>query len=162
MGREYPSHPIFKYRPERPCQVDQGLEITNKHGQELDMNSRGSTESDSRHCSIASGRNHSTIDMWVDRISPHQAVGSSHVGDAESSHECANGSYDGFSSEEEVETEVHEKELNAYFSVLRYLHASGPLSWDQEASLTNLRLLLNVSNDEHLFELRRLCTTQAM
>lgn len=161
MGKECPSHPAFKYRSERPYQVEQGMERTNTLAQELDMKSRESTESDSRHCSIASSRNYSAIDMSVDRMSPRQTVSSSHVDDAQSSHECANGSYDGFSSEEEVATEVHEKKLYTYFSVLRDLHASGPLSWDQEALLTNLRLSLNVSNDEHLFELRRLCSTQA-
>jgi len=109
MGKECPSHPTFKYRLERPCQVGQGMEMTNTHSQEFDMKSRGSVESDSRQCSIASSRNYSAIDMWVDRISPRQTVSSSRVDDAQSSHDCANGSYDGFSSEEEVATEVHEK-----------------------------------------------------
>jgi len=161
MGMECPFHPAFKYRSEIPCEVEQAMERAKTHARELDMKSRESTESDSRHCSIANSRNYSAIGMSVDRISPRQTVSSRHVDDARSSHECGNGSYDGFSSEEEAPTEVHEKELYTYFSVLRDLHASGPLSWDQEALLTNLRLSLNVSNDEHLFELRRLCSTQA-
>jgi hypothetical protein len=76
------------------------------------MKSRESTEYDNRHCSIASSRNYSAIDMSVDRMSPRQIVSSSHVDDAQSSHECENGSYDGLnfsSSEEEVETEIHKK-----------------------------------------------------
>jgi hypothetical protein len=32
---------------------------------------------------------------------------------------------------------------------------------DQESLLTNLHLSLNLSNEEHLLELRRLCSTQA-
>lgn len=47
-------------------------------------------------------------------------------------------------------------ELYTYRSTLTKLFASGSLSWDQEASLTDLRLSLNISNDEHLMELRNL------
>lgn len=47
-------------------------------------------------------------------------------------------------------------ELYTYCSTLRKLFSSGPLSWDQEASLTDLRLSLKISNDEHLMELRNL------
>ncbi|KAG7567747.1 ENT domain [Arabidopsis thaliana x Arabidopsis arenosa] len=47
-------------------------------------------------------------------------------------------------------------ELYTYRSTLRKLFASGPLSWDQEASLTDLRLSFKIANDEHLMELRNL------
>ncbi|XP_024015766.1 uncharacterized protein LOC18009796 isoform X1 [Eutrema salsugineum] len=47
-------------------------------------------------------------------------------------------------------------ELYTYRSTLGKLFASGPLNWDQEASLTDLRLSLNISTDEHLMELRNL------
>ncbi|ONK62409.1 uncharacterized protein A4U43_C07F3570 [Asparagus officinalis] len=53
---------------------------------------------------------------------------------------------------------IHPLELNAYRSTLVALYASGPLSWEQEALLTNLRLMLHVTNDEHLFELKHLAT----
>ncbi|RZR76819.1 hypothetical protein BHM03_00001702 [Ensete ventricosum] len=52
--------------------------------------------------------------------------------------------------------EIHQLELNAYRSTLIALHASGPISWEQEALMTNLRLTLNISNDEHLAEVRNL------
>ncbi|CAN8315086.1 unnamed protein product [Cochlearia groenlandica] len=47
-------------------------------------------------------------------------------------------------------------ELYRYRNTLGKLFASGPMNWDQEASLTDLRLSLNISNDEHLTELRNL------
>ncbi|KAG7540661.1 ENT domain [Arabidopsis thaliana x Arabidopsis arenosa] len=43
-------------------------------------------------------------------------------------------------------------ELYSYRSTLGELFSSGPLSWEQEASLTDLRLSLNISDDEHLME----------
>ncbi|CAN6819434.1 hypothetical protein Bca4012_007807 [Brassica carinata] len=47
-------------------------------------------------------------------------------------------------------------ELYTYRSTLGNLFASGPLSWEQETSLTDLRLSLNISDDEHLMEVRNL------
>ncbi|KAE8810558.1 Protein EMSY-LIKE 3 [Hordeum vulgare] len=55
--------------------------------------------------------------------------------------------------------DVHELELEAYRSTVRALHASGPLTWEQESLLTNLRLSLNISNEEHLRQLRRLLSS---
>jgi len=52
--------------------------------------------------------------------------------------------------------EIHQLELNAYRSIIVALYASGPLSWEREALLTNLRLMLHITNDEYLFELRHL------
>ncbi|ERN01474.1 uncharacterized protein LOC18429557 [Amborella trichopoda] len=66
------------------------------------------------------------------------------------------------SSSEELATNVHMLELNAYHHTVQALHASGPLSWEQEALLTNLRLSLHITNEEHLFELRHLCTPQVV
>jgi len=51
---------------------------------------------------------------------------------------------------------VHELELQAYQSTVRALHAAGPLTWEQESLLTNLRLSLNISNEEHLLQLKHL------
>lgn len=50
-------------------------------------------------------------------------------------------------------------ELYTYRSTLGELFSSGPLSWEQEASLTDLRLSLNISDDEHLMEVRNLIST---
>lgn len=57
---------------------------------------------------------------------------------------------------EEVPSSIHRLELHAYRCTLQALYASGPLSWEQEAMLTDLRTALHISNDEHLTELRNL------
>nr|GFA03943.1 hypothetical protein [Tanacetum cinerariifolium] len=46
--------------------------------------------------------------------------------------------------------EIHRQELNAYRSTLDAFYASGPLTWEKETMVTNLRLSLHISNDEHL------------
>lgn len=63
--------------------------------------------------------------------------------------------------EEGLAESIHRLELNAYRSTLEALYASGPLSWDKEALLTNLRINLHISNDEHLTELRNLISVGA-
>jgi hypothetical protein len=65
-------------------------------------------------------------------------------------------------TEEEGDDEpvdVHALELEAYRSTTRALYASGPLTWEQESLLTNLRMSLNISNEEHLRQLRRLLSS---
>ncbi|KAF5459120.1 hypothetical protein F2P56_023100 [Juglans regia] len=59
-------------------------------------------------------------------------------------------------TKEELAAEIHRLELHAYRCTIEALHASGPLSWEQEEMVTNLRILLHISNDEHLMELRNL------
>ncbi|XP_044470936.1 uncharacterized protein LOC123199944 [Mangifera indica] len=59
-------------------------------------------------------------------------------------------------TKKELEAEIHRLELHAYRSTMEALHASGPLSWEQEAFVTNLRLSLHISNDEHLKLIRNL------
>ncbi|XP_050214963.1 uncharacterized protein LOC126666050 isoform X2 [Mercurialis annua] len=59
-------------------------------------------------------------------------------------------------TKEELAAEVHRLELHAYRCTMEALYASGPLSWEQEAMVTNLRLSLHISNDEHLVEVRNL------
>ncbi|KAL2472435.1 Plant Tudor-like RNA-binding protein [Abeliophyllum distichum] len=61
---------------------------------------------------------------------------------------------------EEVEASIHCLELHAYRCTLEALYASGPLSWEQEALLTNLRIMLHISNDEHLKELKYLISAK--
>lgn len=58
--------------------------------------------------------------------------------------------------EQVLEAEIHRLELHAYRCTLEALYASGPLSWEQEALISNLRLSLHISDDEHLLELRNL------
>ncbi|MCL7038301.1 hypothetical protein MKW94_014753 [Papaver nudicaule] len=57
---------------------------------------------------------------------------------------------------------IHNLELHAYKSTVQALYASGPLSWEQESLLTNLRLSLNISNEEHLHQLRQLLSAQVL
>ncbi|KAL6839506.1 hypothetical protein ACP4OV_030776 [Aristida adscensionis] len=52
--------------------------------------------------------------------------------------------------------ETHLLELHAYRATMLALYACGSISWEQEALLTNLRLTLNISTDEHLAELRNM------
>ncbi|XP_050365529.1 uncharacterized protein LOC126784062 isoform X2 [Argentina anserina] len=59
-------------------------------------------------------------------------------------------------TKKELAAEIHRLELQAYRCTIEALHASGPLSWEQEELVTNLRLSLHISNDEHLLELRNL------
>ncbi|KAK3126541.1 hypothetical protein QOZ80_7AG0558110 [Eleusine coracana subsp. coracana] len=49
--------------------------------------------------------------------------------------------------------DLHDLELQAYQSTVRAFYASGPLTWEQESLLTNLRLSLNISNEEHLLQI---------
>ncbi|EAZ02975.1 hypothetical protein OsI_25115 [Oryza sativa Indica Group] len=55
--------------------------------------------------------------------------------------------------------DVHELELQAYQSTVRAFYALGPLTWEQESLLTNLRLSLNITNEEHLLQLRHLLSS---
>lgn len=62
-------------------------------------------------------------------------------------------------AKEELTEEIHRLELHAYRCTIGALHASGPLSWEQELLLTNLRHSLHISNDEHLKEIRNLVSS---
>ena len=59
-------------------------------------------------------------------------------------------------SKEAVAERIHRLELNAYLCTLGVMYASGPLSWEKEELLTNLRISLNISNDEHLMGIKNL------
>ncbi|XVF74686.1 hypothetical protein PTKIN_Ptkin13bG0131700 [Pterospermum kingtungense] len=56
----------------------------------------------------------------------------------------------------ELGKDFQRPELHAYQKTLEALYASGPLTWEEEAKVTNLRCTLNISNDEHLRELKKL------
>lgn len=55
--------------------------------------------------------------------------------------------------------ETHLLELHAYRATMMALYVSGSISWEQEVLMTNLRLTLNISTDEHLSELRNLASS---
>ncbi|KAL5561816.1 hypothetical protein UlMin_031563 [Ulmus minor] len=61
-----------------------------------------------------------------------------------------------------LEGDIHKLELQAYKSTVEALFVSGPLSWEQESLLTNLRLSLHISNEEHLVQLRQLLSAQIL
>ncbi|KAJ8899316.1 hypothetical protein K2173_018290 [Erythroxylum novogranatense] len=65
-------------------------------------------------------------------------------------------------SEQNIEAHIHELEFHAYRSTIRALYASGPLTWEQESLLTNLRLSLHISDEEHLNQLRHLLSSQVL
>lgn len=58
-----------------------------------------------------------------------------------------------------LEDEIHRLELNAYRCTMEALHASGPLTWEKETMVTNLRMLLHISNDEHLIQIKNLISS---
>lgn len=57
---------------------------------------------------------------------------------------------------ENMSAELHRIEIQAYRTTLRALYASGSFSWPQELLLTDLRICLHISDDEHRHELRYL------
>jgi ENT domain len=59
-----------------------------------------------------------------------------------------------------TETKAHILELDAYHATMVALYANGFISWEQEAMLSNLRLLLNISFDEHQSVLRSLAPSR--
>ncbi|KAM0934961.1 putative ENT domain, Agenet-like domain, Agenet domain, plant type, ENT domain-like superfamily [Dioscorea sansibarensis] len=64
------------------------------------------------------------------------------------------------SHKDKLAAKDHRQELDAYRCTITALHASGPLSWENETLLTNLRLELHISNDEHLSEVRHLVSSK--
>ena len=63
------------------------------------------------------------------------------------------------SRDKPLEAKIHGLELHAYRCTMEALYASGPLSWEKELLLTDLRLSLHISNDEHLMEIKNLVST---
>ncbi|KAJ3686630.1 hypothetical protein LUZ61_015794 [Rhynchospora tenuis] len=62
--------------------------------------------------------------------------------------------------DQEMEREAHKLEVDAYQATMAALHANGSISWEQEAMLSNLRLLLNISIDEQQSVLRSLSSSK--
>ncbi|KAK7330152.1 hypothetical protein VNO77_24338 [Canavalia gladiata] len=127
-------------------------------GENLDSNHADSVACSVGSCSITS-RNSYKLQFPVS-AGPFEDVDSP-FSDAESV--CQRGYEEGNCSpptQEELAAEIHRLELHAYRCTIEALHASGPLSWEQEALMTNLRLSLHISNDEHLMELRNLISSE--
>lgn len=114
----------------------------------------------SNQCSVASCSSNDFDDHPAENV--HASVENiSSNSDAESSFPSLSGKKHEFpSSRHKLEVDIHELELHAYESTVQALYASGPLSWEQESLLTNLRLSLNISDEEHLLQLRHLLSAQ--
>ncbi|XP_065861054.1 uncharacterized protein [Euphorbia lathyris] len=106
---------------------------------------------DSDQCSVAScSSSNNPVDSTHRNNYKKAFADSSGNSDAESS--CP-------SFEEKLEADIHELEFHAYKLTVQALYALGPLSWEQESLLTNLRLSLHISDEEHLLQLRHLLST---
>lgn len=60
----------------------------------------------------------------------------------------------------EMERAAHKLELDAYHATVATLHTNRCITWEQELMLSNLRLLLNISNDEQQSVLRTLASSR--
>ncbi|XVF49278.1 hypothetical protein PTKIN_Ptkin03bG0255800 [Pterospermum kingtungense] len=120
-------------------------------------------DADSVTCSVGSCSVSSNIQYKLPhRVSTGPIEDDGQYSDAESF--CPRGDEGGnclLTTKEELAAEIHKIELHAYRRTMEALHASGPLSWEQEALVTNLRLSLHISNDEHLMELRNLISADS-
>ncbi|KAL6547598.1 hypothetical protein OROHE_009303 [Orobanche hederae] len=113
-----------------------------------------SSESDA--CSVGSCSITDPSKTSYNRFIPVHCQGAEVLGsDAESFYDSGTEA-----DKEKLKVSIRELELHAYRATLEALYASGPLSWEQEAMLTNLRIMLHISNDEHMKELRHLISTK--
>ena len=55
----------------------------------------------------------------------------------------------------------HHLELHSYHRTMMALYSSEHFTWEQEEFMTDLRLQLHISNDEHREELKHLASTQS-
>ncbi|KAH0449904.1 hypothetical protein IEQ34_020596 [Dendrobium chrysotoxum] len=121
----------------------------------LDLSDNERTASSVGSCSVINGLRRP---LYHKNSQKQEQCG--HVDDAESF--CGSPAEPSHFREDEMAETIHWLELDAYRSTLRSLYACGSLSWDQESLLTNLRLALNISNDEHLSELKHLMSTRSL
>ncbi|KAG5027823.1 hypothetical protein AAZX31_05G009700 [Glycine max] len=134
------------------------MERRKQTGENLESNHAYSVTCSVGSCSITSRNSYKS--QFPVYAGPFDDVDSS-FSDAESV--CQRSDEEGNCSpptQEELAAEIHRLELHAYHCTIEALHASGPLSWEQEALMTNLRLSLHISNDEHLMELRNLISSE--
>ncbi|OIV99935.1 hypothetical protein TanjilG_26273 [Lupinus angustifolius] len=127
-------------------------------GENLESNDADSVTCSVGSCSITSRSSYKL--QYPVSADPFEDVDSS-FSDAESY--CQRGYEEGSCSpptQQELAAEIHKIELHAYRCTIEALHASGPLSWEQEALMADLRLSLHISNDEHLMELRNLISSE--
>ncbi|XP_043700875.1 uncharacterized protein LOC122651530 [Telopea speciosissima] len=157
LGEKY-MHSSFNNRTTRYSEMD--MEMGTQNGdigcfvaRSLEPNDAESSASSVGSCS--SGSN-SPYELHTRSLTDPSQDRDSTFDDAESF--CGWGSEERspLPTKEELAAEIHTLELHAYRCTIEALYASGPLSWEQETLVTNLRLSLHISNDEHLRELRNL------
>lgn len=137
------------------------LERGNQNDSVLSFHERSSERSDCDSVASSVG-SCSVVSNSPNKLSGHILSGPTQdadtlCSDADSFYDC--GDEEGkcsLSLQEDVAAKIHRLELHAYCRTVEAIYASGPLSWEQEALLTNLRISLNISNDEHLMEIRNL------
>ncbi|GLJ34830.1 hypothetical protein SUGI_0701380 [Cryptomeria japonica] len=119
-------------------------------------------EAESIQCSVASNSSSNELNyvLHSDNKNIKHSLNESHFDDAQSSCECPNGRQNESFSENEEESKLHQLEIHAYRSTIRAFYASGCLTWGRETLLSNLRLELHISDDEHLSELTWLSSTK--
>ncbi|GKB37998.1 EMSY domain-containing protein [Tanacetum coccineum] len=103
-------------------------------------------------CSINSYKPYDMYSRSVHESDAESACQSGYHEDTEIYHEDNDQSF----TEETLADKIHTQELNAYRSTIEALHASGPLTWEKETMVTDLRLSLHISNDENLIMLKNL------
>lgn len=114
-------------------------------------------ESSSGSCSIFSYKPYEIYhgQGYVEDIEDHESDAES-ICRFEDHEESQSQDTDDSTANEAVADEIHRLELHAYRHTMAALHASGPLSWENETMVTNLRLSLHISDDEHLIMLKHL------
>ncbi|TVU44613.1 hypothetical protein EJB05_04058 [Eragrostis curvula] len=135
---------------------------SNQNGAMVDSYLHSSSQvRDEAECSVASCSVNDPDHFYGNAQSKRHATAATGVAfadDAMSSCPCTSGREEE-NDEAAAGVDVHALELAAYRSTMRALYASGPLTWEQESLLTNLRMSLNISNEEHLRQLRRLLSS---
>ncbi|KAA8550814.1 hypothetical protein F0562_002498 [Nyssa sinensis] len=115
----------------------------------------------SNHCSVASSSFIEFPEYYPNQYSLKSSRNIFGSSDTELSFSSSSGQkHLSPSPEDNIEVDIHKLELRAYQSTVQAFYALGPLSWEQESLLTNLRLSLHISNEEHLLQLRHLLSTQ--
>ncbi|GAB4828318.1 hypothetical protein Ancab_035314 [Ancistrocladus abbreviatus] len=153
-------HPSFNNRITGCSEMFLGWEIRDgavgcTRAIRLESSDADSVSSSVGSCSVS--RNYPCMQPHAFSTGPFEESDNSQCSDAESC--CRSGFEEGnclLPSAMKLTDEIRRLELHAYRCTMEALHASGPLSWEQESLLTNLRDSLHISNDEHLMELRNL------
>lgn len=132
------------------------------NGFSFNRNSKANTADSSPH-SICSSTGSNVIDLSYSYSLSHTNKDLdcySDVANSFSGPQCGRKHY--IRVQGDLNAEVRKLEVHAYSSTLEVLYASGPITWEQEALMTDLRLILHISNDEHLLAIRQLASGESV